>query len=152
MTINDSETWAYQPLASMLKSSRLALKRGDIIYSDDKVRSSPWGTIKDWKGIQILEYSFVTSTIILLKSQSGKLTTSKEIVISGPNLDSLIKSDKNWSGYEILTAQNATYIVIKHQDIDGKPLIGPPINMTNSDFVRLKVTGELTAYAQLGTS
>jgi len=148
----DSKTWAYQPSASMLNSSILALKRGDIIYSDDKVRSLPWGTIKDWKGIQILEFSSVASSVILFKSQSGKLTSSKEIVISRANLDSLIISDKNWSGYEIITDQNATYIVIKHQNIDGRTQIGAQINMSHSDFVQFKKTGSLNVYAQLGAS
>ena len=138
MTTHDSKTWFYQPSASMLNSSILALKRGDVIYSDDKVRSMPWGAIKDWKGIQILEYSFVASSVILLKSISGKLTSSKEIILSGPDLDSLIKTDKNWSGYEIISDQNATYIVVKHQEIDGRTEIGPQINMSHSDFVQLK--------------
>jgi hypothetical protein len=44
----------------------------------------PWGAVKDWKGIQIWEYSFVASSVILLKCVSGKLTSSKEIVLSGP--------------------------------------------------------------------
>jgi hypothetical protein len=147
MTTNDSKTWFYQPSASMLNSSILALKRGDVIYSDDKVRSMPWGAIKDWKGIQILEYSFVASSVILLKSVSGKLTSSKEIVLSGPNLDSLIKTDKNWSGYEIISDQNATYIVVKHQDIDGRTEIGPQINMSHSDFVQLKKNAAMNVYA-----
>lgn len=147
MTTNDSKTWFYQPSASMLNSSILALKRGDVIYSDDKVRSMPWGAIKDWKGIQILEYSFVASSVILLKSISGKLTSSKEIILSGPDLDSLIKTDKNWSGYEIISDQNATYIVVKHQDIDGRTEIGPQINMSHSDFVQLKKNAAMNVYA-----
>lgn len=147
MTTIDSKTWSYQPSASMLNSSILALKRGDVIYSDDKVRSMPWGAIKDWKGIQILEYSFVASSVILLKSVSGKLTSSKEIVMSGPNLDSLIKTDKNWSGYEIISDQNATYIVVKHQDIDGRTEIGPQINMSHADFVQLKKNAVMNVYA-----
>ena len=147
MTTNDSKTWFYQPSASMLNSSILALKRGDVIYSDDKVRSMPWGAIKDWKGIQILEYSFVASSVILLKSISGKLTSSKEIILSGPDLDSLIKTDKNWSGYEIISDQNATYIVVKHQEIDGRTEIGPQINMSHSDFVQLKKNAAMNVYA-----
>lgn len=131
----------------MLNSSILALKRGDVIYSDDKVRSMPWGAIKDWKGIQIREYSFIASSVILLKSVSGKLTTSKEIVLSGPDLDSLIKTDKNWTGYEIISDQNATYIVAKHRDIEGTTEIGPQINMSHSDFVQLKKNAAMNVYA-----
>ena len=152
MTTIDSKAWAYQPSASMLNSSILALKKGDVIYSDDKVRRMPWGVVKDWKGVQILEYTFVASSIILLMCQSGKLNSSKEIVISGQNLDSLIKSGKNWSGYEIITDEHPSYIVVKHQDIDGRTQIGPQINMSLSDFVQLKKTASLDVYAQLGTS
>ena len=152
MTNDESTTWAYQPLANMLSSSKLALKRGDVIYSDDRVRSSPWGTIKDWKGVQILEYSSVASLAIFLKCQAGELTSSKEIVISGPNLDSLIKTDKNWSGYEIISDQNPPFIVVKHQDINGKTDIGPHLNASRADLAHLKKTGELNVHAQLGTS
>ena len=152
MTPDESTNWAYQPLATMLNSSKLALKRGDVVYSDDRVRSSPWGTIKDWNGIQILEYSSVASLVILLKCKAGKLTSSKEIVISGPNLDSLIKTDKNWSGYEIISDQNPPFIVVKHQDINGKTDIGPHLNASRADLAHLKKTGELNVHAQLGTS
>jgi hypothetical protein len=152
MIINDSKNWAYQPLASMVNSSRLALKRGDVVYNDDRVRSSPWGTIKDWKGIQILEYSSVVSSAILLQCQAGKLTSSKEIVISGPNLDSLIKTNKNWSGYEIISDQNPAFIVVKHQDVDGSTEIGPHLNVSCADLAQLRKTGALNVYAQLGTS
>jgi hypothetical protein len=152
MTTDESTPWAYQPLANMFNSSKLALKRGDVIYSDDRVRSSPWGAIKDWKGIQILEYSSVASLAILLKCQAGKLTSSKEIVISGPNLDSLIKTDKNWSGYEIISDQNPPFVVVKHQDIDGRTELGQHLHMSRADLAQLKKTGALNVYAQLGTS
>jgi hypothetical protein len=131
----------------MLNASILTLKRGDVVYTDDKVRSSPWGAIKDWKGIQVLEYSLVVSSVILLKSRSGKVSSSNEIVLSGPNLESLIKTDKNWIGYEIISDQNASYIVAKHQDIDGKTDIGPQINMSRADFAHLKKTVSLKIHA-----
>ena len=152
MTNDESTTWAYQPLANMLSSSKLALKRGDVVYSDERVRSSPWGSIKEWKGIQILEYSSVASLVILLKCKTGKLISSKEIVISGQDLGSLIKTGKNWSGYEIINDQTPPFIVVKHQDIDGKTDIGPHLNASRANLAHLKKTGELNVHAQLGTS
>ena len=76
MTKLDKAIWAYKSSTPMLDSALLSIKRGDVFYSDEQVRLLPWGKVKNWKGIQILEYGFSASVIVILKNDSGELTFS----------------------------------------------------------------------------
>lgn len=143
MTKLDKAIWAYKSSTPMLDSALLSIKRGDVFYSDEQVRLLPWGKVKNWKGIQILEYGFSASVIVILKNDSGELTFSRKIIISDLNLKSLIKTDENWIGYEVIDDQNDPCIILKHQNIAGNVQIGPQININYSDFQRFKVAGSL---------
>ena len=81
--------------------------------------------------------------IVILKNDSGELTFSRKIIISDLNLKSLIKTDENWIGYEVIDDQNDPCIILKHQNIAGNVQIGPQININYSDFQRFKVAGSL---------
>lgn len=93
MVFNETKSWLFPPLETMVTSGGLKLRRGDILYSRPSIRQEPWSTsiAHDWSGVQIVECSAVKVTFKTIESRSGVLAVSDDQTMAYDDFVSLLR-------------------------------------------------------------
>lgn len=83
----------------MVGASGILLRRGDVIYNDPFVRDQLWSEAmkRDWQGVQVVDFSSVTTVFKVIKCELGKVSVSENATLDTEAFQRLLATGQDWS-------------------------------------------------------